>query len=88
MKVQRDENGLFVRNAIGSVYRPGDVPGFSHVYQMDDGGLEEGMQVKVRQIAQSPIVKIVLPSGETRIWCAEDFATLRKPAPDDEGPQP
>jgi len=69
--VRKDAKGLYVR-AGGYVARPGPVSGYSHAYDMSDGGLVEGNRVKARHWAQTPLTKIFLADGRVLHWHHND----------------
>lgn len=65
--VRFDTKGLLVI-AGGYRARPGDVAGYSHVYDMSDGGLKVGQHVKARHVAGTPLTKIKLSDGRVLHW--------------------
>lgn len=66
--VRQDEKGIYVI-CDGSLARPGDVNGYSHAYDMSDGGLKKGDRIKARHIGGTPLVKVSAADGETyRYW--------------------
>lgn len=66
-KVWKDDIGLYVK-AGGYMARPGDVNGYSHAYNMGDGGLAEGDKVKACHLGGSPLVKITTDAGIVLHW--------------------
>lgn len=67
-KVHRDDYGIYIRCG-GYKSRPGNVVGYSHIFRMDDGGLQEGDTVKARHISGTPNTRIKLNSGQVIYWC-------------------
>lgn len=56
-RVRKDAAGLFVRTN-GDVFRPGDIGGYAHAYDMSDGGLAEGDEVRVSAISGTPLCRV------------------------------
>lgn len=65
--VRKDGRGLFVR-AGGYIARPGNVAGYSHAYNMSDGGLKAGDRVKAHHKAQTPLTRITLDDDRVLHW--------------------
>lgn len=70
MKIYRDERGLFIKDSTGGGHhhRPGPVAGYSHVYDMSDGGLKEGDNPKTSYVSSTPLIRIKLPDGKEVYW--------------------
>lgn len=88
MIVRRDEKGIYIKNARGEPYRPGEIAGFSHVYAMDDGGLKEGDNPKTIHQNQSPLLRIKLDDGRILYWGPEDMLDKNKTPPREGGWRP
>lgn len=65
--VHQDARGIYIITN-GGIYRPGNVSGYAHAWDMSDGGLKKGDKVKTRAIGGSPIAKISLTDGTARYW--------------------
>lgn len=65
--VRQDAKSIYVI-AGGYIARPGAVNGYSHAYNMSDGGLKKGDLVKARHIAQTPTTKVTTPDGTELRW--------------------
>lgn len=70
----QDSAGLFVK-AGGYIARPGDVGGYSHAFDMSDGGLKKGDRVKASHMTGAPIVKLRLEGGKVLHWYTGDGFT-------------
>jgi hypothetical protein len=68
--VREDSRGIYVI-VNGGIYRPGDVAGYSHAYDMSDGGLKRGDRVQVRHVSQSPLARIRTADKEL-VWYLYD----------------
>lgn len=66
-KVKEDSDGLFIQTG-GHIFRPGDVNGYYHAYEMDDGGLKKGDDVKARHLGGSQMAKLKLDNGSVKYW--------------------
>jgi hypothetical protein len=66
-KVKEDDQGIFIQTG-GYIFRPGDINGCAHAYEMDDGGLRKGDDVKARHVAGSQLAKLKLADGSVRYW--------------------
>lgn len=77
MKIRKDERGLYIRGRFykagepDNPYRPGNVPGYDHVYDMSNGGLKEGDNPKTHHVAGAPLIKITLP--DRVLYWAEEY---------------
>ena len=71
--VREDGKGLYLV-AGGYKCRPGAAVGFSHAFDMSDGGLKPGMKVKARHVSQSPYNRITLEDGRKLVWMHERTA--------------
>jgi len=65
--VREDDKGLYLI-AGGHKSRPGPVRGYSHAFDMSDGGLKAGMKVHARHVSQSPYNRITLEDGRKLVW--------------------
>lgn len=65
--IRQDSHGLFVI-AGGYCARPGAVGGYSHAYNMTDGGLKAGDMVRARHIAGTPLIKLKLSPDVQLAW--------------------
>lgn len=61
--VREDEQGIYVVTN-GSIYRPGDIAGYSHACDMSDGNLKKGDRVIVRHVSGTPTARIIIPYTE------------------------
>lgn len=77
MLIREDAKGLYVKNNRGdSDYRPGDVNGYAHAFDMSDGGLKKGDKPKADHVSGSPLLRIRLDDGRVLYWAPE---TMHKP---------
>lgn len=65
--VQEDSKGLYLV-AGGYKSRPGPEVGYSHAFDMSDGGLKAGMKVHAHHVSQSPYNRITLADGRKLVW--------------------
>lgn len=70
MKIRQDEKGLYIKGPY-DLYRPGNVPGYDHVYNMSDTGLKAGDNLKTGYVAGTPLIKITLADGTVLYWATE-----------------
>lgn len=87
MRIYRDEKGLYIRSRCFSLgdtdhYRPGEVPGYAHVFDMSSAGLTEGDNPKAAYVAGAPLVRIRLEDGRVLHWENESEHRLRDPGPE------
>jgi hypothetical protein len=69
-KIKQDEAGLFVKSG-GAKYRPGDIVGWSHAYDMSRGGLNEGDVVNVTPLSGEEICTLTRLDGYKLRWGSE-----------------
>ena len=76
MKVRQDDKGLYINSGLWR-YRPGEVPGYSHVYYMGEGGLKVGDKPKVSRVTGAPLIRIKTTDGRVIYWADEYEHNLR-----------
>lgn len=71
-KVYEDERGIYVR-VNGGRARPGDVNGYDHAYDMSSGNLKADDKVIVRNVNQSILAKVIIPSTQKLLMWTKEY---------------
>ena len=69
--IKEDSKGIYISHGCEPVIgkaRPGDISGYSHVYQTDSFGLKKGDKVKAHHRSQTSLMIIDLGDGIKRAW--------------------
>ena len=70
--IKQDAEGPYLTKPGGGTYRPLEINGHSHVWNMNDGGLKGGDHVVARHVSSTPFIKITTSDGTVLHW-GEDF---------------
>lgn len=65
--VHKDEMGIYIITG-GYTFRPGNIDGYDHAYNMSGDGVLVGSKIKARHIAGTPLCRITLTKTDKRIW--------------------